>query len=344
MKMLVSALLVLLALGTPALAAKGNKAGYGGGGGVGQGGGNGSGGSQGSGGSGGSGGAGGSGGGGKGSIYGDLYVILRDGNGWPVLDDQNGCVQPLTPDGYIQMEFIEGKCELPAEYEGLTQEVEFGRLNVGRSPSKVLDSAYREVLKALGQADVIGLDPAGRLYLETGGILKTIDSPRENLALYRELMLYGDLRNLSLKADAQWSPEFYCLMDGQRTHEDLYFAAAFLGGAADKTGQISVDLVVYLNTVLGINGKNTYFDFEGFRYTRSEQYTGDVTFIVSNGDGTYQDRTDAIMSAVFHNSNYVGNPGKAAEGFAQAADDSRAIVDFIHTTVHTLVMSIQSQQ
>ena len=34
---------------------------------------------------------------------------------------------------------------------------------------------------------------------------------------------------------------------------DLNFTAAFLAAAADKTGHISQDMVVYINSILGIN-------------------------------------------------------------------------------------------
>ncbi len=45
-------------------------------------------------------------------------------------------------------------------------------------------------------------------------------------------------------------------MGGERSSErysDFDFAAAFLAAAADKTGDIRVDMVVYLNSILGLN-------------------------------------------------------------------------------------------
>ena len=58
-------------------------------------------------------------------------------------------------------------------------------------------------------------------------------------------------------------------------------AAALLAAAADKTGSITLDKVVYINSVYGINqvgslpgeveGK-TYFDFGGYGYLRGATY------------------------------------------------------------------------
>ena len=44
--------------------------------------------------------------------------------------------------------------------------------------------------------------------------------------------------------------------------DDFDFAAAFLAAAADKTGDIGVDMVVYLNSILGINKVIGYSDTE----------------------------------------------------------------------------------
>lgn len=338
---LIVLMLVLMAAYAPAFAAKGaGHKGQGAGGGAGSGSGAGS----------GNGGPAAGGGGKKGDLYGDLYVILRDPLGVPILDG-NRCVQPISSVTGLPfaMDYIDEKCEVPEGYEDETIEVEFGRLNIGRSPSKVLDQAYAEVIKNLDNATEIGLDPAGRIMMKLAGEQKTIDSPRENLALYRMIMLKGTLKT-SASSLVDWKPgegvivhpSIDCLLDGGLGGNDLFHAAAFLGGAADKTGQIGVDLVIYLNTILGINSMSPvrYFNFSGFCYTRSERHVGEVTFIVRNGDGTYYDKIDSIMNAVFGGCEY--SPQEPARDFAQAADDSRAIVDFVHTAVHDLTNSIQA--
>ncbi len=63
----------------------------------------------------------------------------------------------------------------------------------------------------------------------------TIDSPLQNLAIYRQLMREGSLGE-AVNLPADW----------------LVTAARGLGAAADKTGKVSVDMVVYVNEILGL--------------------------------------------------------------------------------------------
>ena len=162
-----------------------------------------------------------------GELYGDLYVILRDVNGVPILS-ADGCIQPIAAvdgsvdiatenGGTLTITTIEGEpfalptytdtagdlveCELTEEMATWVQAVDFGRLNLGRSPESVIAHAFDEAIKKLNVATAIYLDPAGRLVLtlpdtETEDpedtVDKTIDAPAENLALYIEMMTDGD--------------------------------------------------------------------------------------------------------------------------------------------------------
>lgn len=237
----------------------------------------------------------------KGDNYGDLWVILRDPvTGKPILDE-NGNVQPILSDGRVVQLTPEG--DLPAEYTDLVQTVEFSRLNVSRSPNKVTDKALESALSAIQSADEITYDDAGRIVVIKDGEASTIDSPIENLALY---------------VDA--------IKNGAFTAQQ---AASFLGAAADKTQPINLDIVVYLNTILGLNGTSgtNYVNYSNFTYDRADVYSGDVTYLVANGDGTYHTEVKPIIDAVFHNEN-VNETG--AEAFAQAADDARAVIQFVH--------------
>ena len=147
-----------------------------------------------------------------GSLYGDLYIILRDEDGVPILDNF-GCVQPTRVkevDGVLTLvvkqlytniaEDLE--CELLEDSDthadvDFVQEVDFGRLNLGRAPEPVLNHAFDEAVNAMNNAIDINIDPAGRLVLtlvdqETAEEYeKTIDSPLENLALYVKMMRDG---------------------------------------------------------------------------------------------------------------------------------------------------------
>lgn len=249
---------------------------------------------------------------GKGSLYGDLYVILREPDGSPELDNL-GRVQFVDADGNV----IPYASDDP-EAEGFTevvdenalQEVEFERLNVGRAPPSVLDHAFEEALRTLSlDADgEIETDAAGRfLVVDADGNELTIDSPLANLSLYRAALTEGS-----------WT---------------LQEAAAFLGGAASKTKAITVDTVVYLNTILGINNaEDGYYDLSGFAYDRTAIHGGSVTYLTDpDGDGVFVERTESIMDAVFGGSSYSGT---GADAFAQAADDARAVIEFTHEPIH----------
>ena len=237
----------------------------------------------------------------RGSTYGNFWVILRDPvTGAPILDG-NGHVQPILADGTVVRLTDQG--DLPDVYSDQVQTVEFSRLNVSRSPSKVTDTALQRALDTIRKANEITYDAAGRLVAIKDGEAKTIDSPLENLALYED-----------------------AIKNGAFTAQQ---AAAFLGAAADKTQPISLDIVVYLNTILGLNGTSgaNYVDYSHFTYNRAQVYSGDVTYLVADGDGAYHTAVKPIIEAVFHNQN-VDKSG--ADAFAQAADDARAVIQFVH--------------
>jgi hypothetical protein len=267
----------------------------------------------------------------KGDLYGDLYVILRDENGVPILD-QYGHVQPIDASGNLIPINEEGDIE--EAYLALAQPVEFGRLSVGRSPSKVTDKSYEEALASLNAATAITVDEAGRIVVTIDGVEKTIDSPLENLALYITLMENGYLPGLDLQDGVSLGTLSF-LADTTMTNADLLMAASFLAAASDKAGSISLDMVVYMDSILGVDGLvpvvgadgKSYVDFSSVTYDRSDTYTGDVTYLRSNGDGTYTLVTESIMTAVFGGVDYTGTQ---LDAFAQAADDARAVINFIH--------------
>ena len=94
----------------------------------------------------------------KGDLVSDMWIILRDENGVPILN-ADGFVQPVDKDGNL----------IPLDAEGapidptLPIEVELGRTNVGRSPTKVLDKRLDEVVMNINAADSVSFDDLGRL-------------------------------------------------------------------------------------------------------------------------------------------------------------------------------------
>lgn len=170
-----------------------------------------------------------------GALYGDLYVIERDGAGVPITRGVTylnttvvppapvtvQCVQPLAagcgqlPLWGEQIGFdpeLYDPCAVYTPAADLIQEVKFGRESVSRAPATVIDKSYAEALKGINSAaamcgdgdDAVKLDPAGRITLclasetdPTAYAWKTIDAPLENLGLYRAVMTNGCLANVA---------------------------------------------------------------------------------------------------------------------------------------------------
>lgn len=263
----------------------------------------------------------------KGDTYGDLYVILRDANGVPILNAA-GFVQPIDANGNLIPLDAEGA---PVD-ETLLVPVELARLSVGKSPDKVLDRQYTEAINSLNSATSITTDEAGRLVVTNpDGTVSTIDSPLANLALYKTLLSQGYLPGLTA-TDAVLGALTY-LKDGQLTVADYKEAANLLAAASDKTVKVTVDAVVDMDTILGVTGTitgtdgKTYVSFTNYTYDRATTYPGTVTILVKNADGTYSKQDVTIMEAVFNNTTYTGT---GATAFATAADDARAVILFVH--------------
>lgn len=131
--------------------------------------------------------------------------------------------------------------------EGVPSDVELGRLNVARSPSKVLDRSLAEALVTLSTSpdlyqlasldDVIAAIKSGTL--PDGTAIVRIDSPLENLALYKDLLQDGKV----------------VLPDGTTfttTLSTTDLAAIFLGGASDKTLEVTDQTVDAVGTILNV--------------------------------------------------------------------------------------------
>ena len=137
-------------------------------------------------------------------------------------------------------------------------------MSVARSPASVMDKQMADVLVNLSTAQCLTLDPAGRLVYSnpdtadvdgdgntTELVSSAVDSPLQNLAIYRELITKGALGTPAITLPKPFI-HGYGILDT---------AAKALGAAADKGGKINVDLVVYLNQILGLDLPTTTTQF-----------------------------------------------------------------------------------
>ncbi|MFN3545160.1 MAG: hypothetical protein ACK4UX_09960 [Thiobacillus sp.] len=140
----------------------------------------------------------------------------------------------------------------------------------------------------------------------------TIDSPLENLALYDKYMTTGSLPGVTLPAN--------------------FNPAALLAAAADKTGSISVDTVVYMNSILGINSGTTYYDFSSVNYDRYTTWKdATATVLVKQTDGSFVPTLVNLYEVVFKSTNWVDpTPTGGADDFAAAANDYLQVIEFVH--------------
>lgn len=317
---------------------------------------------------------------------GDLFILYRDAAGIPILT-ADSCQQPLAAPGVTVTSTLDGtvactpssateSCTIPVDpatcavvpgYESYTQEVEFGRTNVVRSPTSVLESQMDDVVVNLSTSDCASLDPAGRLVTSTviddtvsSG---AIDSPLQNLAIYRQLMLTGYL-------GAESSP--IKLPDSTNPQNILNTAARSLGAAMDKAGNVSVDTVVYLNQILGLTDESVktylpkacievkeevqgvvqmvrkcFLNYGVFGYNRTANFIslplpayipadspadGWFEYLsVLSETPTFAISQGPILSGVPQLAADTSLTGSNIGGFAQAADDTRAVIDFMHS-------------
>ncbi|MGE0598830.1 MAG: hypothetical protein AB7J35_03260 [Dehalococcoidia bacterium] len=363
--MVVSALIAMLALSSPAWAA----------GGPGNGGGN-------------------QGGGGDttGSVYSDLVIALRDENGAPILKKYvvpatteadattEYCVQPVSyvavpgvlpvtnpVDGRtvwaipLQGEWIAdplpaeftGACDSQPQYAAFVAEVELERLNLARTADEVIARKVADVALKLGFADTIALESTGRISYD--GL--TIDASPENAAIYQSLMKTGTIPGLPAgmagpPAVIPGAP----VGDGNSQFTAWELAAMNIGAAASKSTPLTIDAVEYYNRIIGFPPDNyvspwgvsfvrsedpdntgvqmtsgeQFVDYSGFTYNRSETFKGSVTWLdVPSLTWKVSKITDIVPFTNLSDSPIGTRTLTGVTAFAQLADDVRTLCNFI---------------
>ena len=265
----------------------------------------------------------------KGDEFGDLWVYERNPITGEVLEfdaEGNACdageecfvhVIVCTDEACDTTEVfvLAAGGELP---EGVSpMEVEFGRLNIGRAPTSVLDHAEDEAMnKITTDGAVLALDPAGRITVDGA----TIDSPLENLAIYIAIM-NGDQVVLNA-LEPLFDSEGLTALD---------LAAIMLASAADKTGDINIDTVWYLNSIYGFTQPGEYVDYSSVDYDRSF-YDENISYFYMDGAN--------VLPGTVNLEDYLNaiNPITGTEEgitlFAIAADDALEIIELVHTQIH----------
>ena len=324
-----------------------------------------------------------------GSLYGDLYVILRDVNGVPILDGY-GCIQPIStitgePFQLLTDPALDILCELTEEMATWVEAVDFGRLNMGRAPNAVLFHAFDEAINSINSASAFDIDPAGRIMMLIGGEWKTIDAPAENLALYIKLMQEGHwittdtspivrggqpegkgppegdgpsaeprpvLSATAINLLGQIGYSNLGDVDNVLNSHDLLLAASLLSGAADKTSTMTLDKVIYINSILNINQLGTlpgevdgitYFDFRDYSYNRLAVYgperssmecqdtlVNSYVWVLRPADASGLLWTSDCLSTLDEVHHLRGNETLNIRGFVQAADDALQVIEYIH--------------
>jgi hypothetical protein len=124
-----------------------------------------------------------------------------------------------------------------------------GRLNVSRAPAHVLDRALAEALKELNPSlyslptldAIVTALRTGKM--PDGSEVVRVDSPLQNLALFKVLLLSGKVGDGSQVpvSDANF----------------VLLASVFLGSASDKNLPVSENTVKAVTIILGVSDKLT---------------------------------------------------------------------------------------
>jgi len=267
----------------------------------------------------------------KGGDYGDIWIVLRNDLGLPVLD-ANGNVQPCLDPActtYIQ---LTADGELPPEYVGKTIEVEFGRLNIARSPAKVLTHSLEEALSKLDggiYGTTVTLDPAGRLTIDGS----TIDSPLESLALYSALLTtpaVNGIVTLSITVSNEGGgTSVYTFSVPESDRLDL--AASAFAAASDKTGTLSVSSVVGISGFLTVDDELASL-VSNYTYDRTATYTGvQVWVLVETSPGIFEPKLVNVLDVVqFNTIPTIDGDNNGIDRFTQAADDALQVLEYVH--------------
>lgn len=285
-----------------------------------------------------------------------------------ILDQPGGFIQNLSP-----TVLYDAEGSILPEAANYVMPVDEGRLNLVRSPSDVLTSRMTEVISNFGDGTVwrVTRDFCGRFYMvrtqdaiDAGILDKPIDSPLENMAIYKELMLYGFSRPATQNGLSFLGSGF-----------DVFnLAAACVSASSDKSGVLNIDEIVFLNLFLGVPEPGTgisqvvhqmekttkqqtsvtrwYVDYSGFSYDRNNfknTFLDLYSIVYENGTiNKVLIKEDLVLNGILSGEypgevlgGYRYTPNQTqltgAVGFANLADDYVQALEVVHNNEEFLV-------
>lgn len=279
----------------------------------------------------------------KGGDYGDMFVLDRYDDGTlkyydeeeNLCDTGDGCYPAavlLLDDGTFDLFVLTEDAEAPNN----VIEIELGRLNVSRAPDKVLNHSLEEALSKLDGLKITAenlstkTDLSGRVLLP--GSATAIDSPLENLALYKAILeAYVDA-----STDINLTYEGYSItLEAEVVPQVL---ASTLAAATDKTNVVEIDEVVYLSKFLDVEEKLNALveDYDNW-YTKEDVY--DVTISVldlSSDPPQWKTNTNLLNEVPFTATadfTVIDQDFNGIDYFTMAVDDSLQVLEFIHDSI-----------
>ncbi len=285
----------------------------------------------------------------KGGEYGDLWTMLRNDDGTlvymtkdkVVCDGPSSICFPVTilADGTLEV-LYEGN-----EPDG-TVEVEFGRMNIARAPAKVLDHALEEALSKLDGLEILSAadleaytDDSGRLLVMDGDtVIGAIDSPLENLAVFKALLVnYSTgVEQVVIEIDVKVEGEEGMTTYSMTVDSDyvLQLAASAIAASSDKTGTLAIDELAYIASFMEVDTQlaDLVEDFNDW-YKPEEFYDTDVW--VLDPDKMGWDKYNLYDDIVATNTQVdpIDDDGNGIDVFTQAADDAVQVLEFLHDNV-----------
>lgn len=181
--------------------------------------------------------------------------------------------------------------------------------------------------------------------VETLEITKTIDSPRESMAMYQELMNWRYTRKLAKLVGTDIDP--------------IILAASCFAAGSDKTGTVDIDEVVYINGFMDClgcdpilneheydfdNNNKWYFNYgdcdcnleepKQFQYNRDVYKDRMLSVRTLYPDGTWVEEIVSVWQIMEDRGLFTyrwdSYDHTYVQGFTLAVDDAVQVLDFVH--------------